>query len=282
MNNEETMVLQDQNKPTVQPSVTEDNNKSEKDEKKKNSKTAAVAAAAVAGGVIGGAGTAAATTMMPSDEEDKKDEEDKGKDQDNKDDSQHSSPNRGSDHSNNDHHTAQVNTSSDEPDYTGHAGADPVVTNAHDTSTHESAAPTNIHTTGNTNDSDGVQIIGVYEHTNDAGVHQEAAVLTDGEEVAIVLDNDGDNEADILWVDNNHNMAVEEGEVIDVSDHHVGMQMYEDAYIAQQQQVEDQQHVDMASYEEQQQEQQEYEQHETFAYNADDTQDYGGDADYTV
>lgn len=82
-----------------------------------------------------------------------------------------------------------------------------------------------------------VQVLGVYEAQGDDGQMMEAAIVTDGQEVAAVVDVDGDGSADALWVDLNANQQVDEGEVYDVSDSHVQMQTYEQAYLAQQQEL---------------------------------------------
>lgn len=105
-----------------------------------------------------------------------------------------------------------------------------------------------------------VQVLGVYEAPGEDGQTMEAVVLTDGEDVAAVIDVDGDGMADVLAVDANHNQQLDEGEVIDVSQEHFQMSQFEDAYLAQQQ-------------EDMQQD------HDTFAYNADDQMDYGNEPD---
>lgn len=133
-----------------------------------------------------------------------------------------------------------------EPDYTGNGGADPVVETATVQSTTEDAAPQ-------------VQVLGVYENVTDEGIHQTAAVLTNGEEYAFVADVTGDGIVDILGVDENLNGQLDEGEVHDVSAENVPMSVYEDAYLAQQQ---------------------EQEQMDTMAYNTSDDMmpDYDNDA----
>ena len=88
----------------------------------------------------------------------------------------------------------------------------------------------------------------------------QAAVLTNGEEVAAVVDVDYDGVADILVVDENHNQQIDEGEVYDLSNNHVQMSDYQQAYLAQQEQAQ--------------------QEHDTFAYNASDAQqDYNNDVD---
>ena len=120
---------------------------------------------------------------------------------------------------------------------------------------------TQTHTT-NDNDSNDVQVLGVYQTEGESGQTVETAVLTNGQEVAAVVDVDGDRYAEALWVDENRNQQIDEGEVYDVSGKQVHMSGYEQQYLAQQQQ------------------QQEQQQQDTFAYNAgDDQSDYINDVD---
>ena len=139
-----------------------------------------------------------------------------------------------------------------EPDYTGAHHADPVTPNP------EAHAAVDETSNSDTNE---VQVLGVYEAQGENGQTMQAAVLTNGEDVAAVIDVDGDGVANVLVVDENHNQQIDEGEVYDLSNDHVQMSDYQDAYLAQQQ-------------EQMQQE------HDTFAYNAsDDQQDYNNDVD---
>lgn len=87
----------------------------------------------------------------------------------------------------------------------------------------------------------------------------QAAMLTNGEEVAAVVDLDSDGVADVLLVDENHNQQIDEGEVYDLSNDNVQMSIYQDAYQAQQQAQQE---------------------NDTFSYNAnEDQQDYDNNAD---
>lgn len=142
---------------------------------------------------------------------------------------------------------------SDENDYTNHHGANPV--------------------SESTSSGDDVQILGVYERDID-GVHQEMAVMTDGEDVAAVIDVDGNGEADIAVIDIDHSQTIEENEVFDISDQHIEMDTYEEAYIAQQEEM-DQMEMDYAEMQ-----QQEMEDQDSFAYNASDDQDYNNDVEF--
>ena len=111
-------------------------------------------------------------------------------------------------------------------------------------------------------DTNEVQVLGVYQTEGENGQTMEAAVLTNGQEVAAVVDVDGDGYVDILAVDQNHNQQIEEGEVYDVSSEQVHMSGYEQQYIAQQQ------------------EQEQMQQEDSFNYTADDSQpDYNNDAE---
>ena len=106
------------------------------------------------------------------------------------------------------------------PDYTGNAGADPVSPNPIvQTQSGESE----------------VQVLGIYEVQGNNGQAMEAAILTNGQDVAAVVDVDGDGTVDVLAVDKNHNNKIDEDEVVDVSHEYVPMSQFEEAYLAQQQ-----------------------------------------------
>lgn len=138
----------------------------------------------------------------------------------------------------------------EEADYTNNNGANPVVEEP------EAIAASD------TTSSNEVQVLGVYERTTEDGTYQEMAIMTNGEEYAVILDADGDGEADVLGVDMNHNGELDEGEICDISDQHVSMTVYEQEYLAQQQ-------MEM-----------EMEQQDTFAYEASDETDYDNDVDF--
>lgn len=106
-----------------------------------------------------------------------------------------------------------------------------------------------------------IQVLGVDDVQNENGSMMQAAVITDGHYIGAVIDVDHDGTADIVAVDHNQNQQIEEGEVFDVSNENIQMQDFQDAHVAQQQ--------DMM-----QQEQ------EHLAYNASDDQpDYCNNAD---
>lgn len=106
-----------------------------------------------------------------------------------------------------------------------------------------------------------IQVLGVYDVQNEDGSMMQAATITDGHYIGAVIDADYDGTADTVIVDYNQNQQIEEGEVFDVSNENIQMQDFQDAHVAQQQ--------DMM-----QQEQ------EHLAYNvSDDQPDYCNNAD---
>lgn len=106
-----------------------------------------------------------------------------------------------------------------------------------------------------------LQVLGVYDVQNEDGSMMQTATITDGHYIGAVIDVDHDGTADTVIVDYNQNQQIEEGEVFDVSNENIQMQDFQDAHVAQQQ--------DMM-----QQEQ------EHLAYNASDDQpDYCNNAD---
>lgn len=108
---------------------------------------------------------------------------------------------------------------------------------------------------------DQLQVLGVYDVQNEDGSMMQTATITDGHYIGAVIDADYDGTADTVIVDYNQNQQIEEGEVFDVSNENIQMQDFQDAHVAQQQ--------DMM-----QQEQ------EHLAYNASDDQpDYCNNAD---
>jgi hypothetical protein len=253
MSNEETTIMQPNNNEKA--NATTDNKK-----QGKGVNGAAIAGAAVAGGVLGSGATYAATSMFNGSEE----EEPKEQEQEQQEVQAAEEPAKPADTKTEEkpqeveakEEPAPVAAEPEEIDYTGLNGANP-----------QSDAPA--HTTTASNDSEGndVQVLGVYEAQGEYGQTMHAAVLTDGHEVAAVVDVDGDNQADLLAVDSNHNQQIDEGEVYDISDQNIQMEPIEQVYIAQQQE----------------QMQQEQMQQDTFAYSAsDEHQDYNNDADLPI
>lgn len=150
--------------------------------------------------------------------------------------------------------TVEDVASNGESDYTGHGGDnfvaqddDPYLQTASDDGM-------GVH-------DDQLQVLGVYDVQNEDGSMMQTATITDGHYIGAVIDADYDGTADAVIVDYNQNQQIEEGEVFDVSNENIQMQDFQDAHVAQQQ--------DMM-----QQEQ------EHLAYNASDDQpDYCNNAD---
>lgn len=107
-----------------------------------------------------------------------------------------------------------------------------------------------------------IQVLGgVYDVQNEDGSMMQAVSITDGHYIGAVIDVDHDGTADTVIVDYNQNQQIEEGEVFDVSNENIQMQDFQDAHVAQQQ--------DMMQQEQEQ-----------LAYNASDDQpDYCNNAD---
>ncbi|WP_293589270.1 hypothetical protein [Prevotella sp.] len=250
MNNEETIFMQPQNNNNEAEHTQ--NVKAAEKKSDKAKKVVATAAASVMGGVVGGGTTYAATEMLHDKEADEQKPEEEA---------QATEEPVAKEPQKVEHAEAQKeevavkmddNDESAEPDYTNHAGADPVTPNPEVQATVDEASDSN----ANTNE---VQVLGVYETQGENGQTMQAAMLTNGEEVAAVVDLDSDGVADVLLVDENHNQQIDEGEVYDLSNDNVQMSVYQDAYQAQQQAQQE---------------------NDTFAYNAnEDQQDYDNDAD---
>lgn len=242
MNNEETIVMkpQNNNKAEQTQSVETVGKKSNK-----GKKVVATAAASIVGGVVGGGAAYAATEMLHSKEEaeEQKPEEEAV--------AAEKPAAAVVDEPQKEELVSRVDDEGGEPDYTNHNGANPVTQNP------EVQATVDDTNGGNANE---VQVLGMYEAQGEDGQTMQAAMLTNGHEVAAVMDLDGDGVADVLAVDGNHNQQIDEGEVYDLSNDNVHMADYQDLYMAQQQQMDQEQN--------------------TFAYNASDDQpDYNNDAD---
>lgn len=245
MNSEETIIMQPQNNNQAQQVQNVDTPKQEEKKSGNGKKVAAMTGAAIFGGAAGGSGTAVAANMLNKEQTEEQEQEVKV-DEDTPTATTTAKPEPKAEEKIETEEIPVTVDENGETDYTGNAGADPVTQNP--TSTPQP--------TGNEgSDAHEVQVLGVYEN----GEGQEMAILTDGETVAAVLDANGDGEANVIGVDENMNGQLEEGEIYDISDQHISMSQYEDAYLAQQQE-------------------QIQQEHETFAYNADDQQDYNNDA----
>lgn len=237
--------MQPQNNNHAQQVQNVDTPKQEEKKSGNGKKVAAMTGAAVFGGAAGGAGTAAAVNMLNKEQTEEQEQEVKV-DEDTPTTTTTAKPEPKAEEKIETEEIPVTVDENGETDYTGNAGADPVAQNP---------TPEPQPTGNEGGDTHEVQVLGVYEN----GEGQEMAILTDGETVAAVLDANGDGEANVIGIDENMNGQLEEGEIHDISDQHISMSKYEDAYLAQQQ-------------EQMQQE------HETFAYNADDQQDYNNDA----
>ena len=245
MNNEETIIMQPQNNNQAQQVQNVDTPKQEEQKSGNGKKVAAMTGAAVFGGAAGGAGTAAAANMLNKEQTEEQEQEVKV-DEDTPPTTTTAKPGPKAEEKIETEEIPVTVDENGETDYTGNAGADPVAQNP---------TPEPQPTGNEGGDAHEVQVLGVYEN----GEGQEMAILTDGETVAAVLDANGDGEANVIGVDENMNGQLEEGEIYDISDQHISMSQYEDAYLAQQQE-------------------QIQQEHETFAYNADDQQDCNNDA----
>ena len=245
MNSEETIIMQPQNNNQAQQVQNVDTPKQEEQKSGNGKKVAAMTGAAVFGGAAGGAGTAAAANMLNKEQTEEQEQEVKV-DEDTPTTTTTAKPEPKAEEKIETEEIPVTVDENGETDYTGNAGADPVAQNP---------TPEPQPTGNEGGDAHEVQVLGVYEN----GEGQEMAILTDGETVAAVLDANGDGEANVIGVDENMNGQLEEGEIYDISDQHISMSQYEDAYLAQQQE-------------------QIQQEHETFAYNADDQQDYNNDA----
>lgn len=240
MKNEETIIMQPDN------SENTNNVKAEKEVRNGNGKrVAAVAAGAAFGSAAGSAGTAAAFRVAENTQEEVEAQVD---DTASTAELQQAAAATAQTEQQ-EEVVATVVDDTQEPDYTGNAGADPV-----------SQDPVAQQTSNETGE---VQVLGVYERTDENGVRQEAAVITDGQEVAAIVDVDGNGTADALLADMNHNQQIDEGEVFDISEQNISMDTLKQQYIAQQQEMEAQQ-----------------QQEETFGYAAsDETADYNNGVD---
>ena len=245
MNSEETIIMQPQNNNQAQQVQNVDTPKQEEQKSGNGKKVAAMTGAAVFGGAAGGAGTAAAANMLNKEQTEEQEQEVKV-DEDTPTTTTTAKPGPKAEEKIETEEIPVTVDENGETDYTGNAGADPVAQNP---------TPEPQPTGNEGGDAHEVQVLGVYEN----GEGQEMAILTDGETVAAVLDANGDGEANVIGIDENMNGQLEEGEIYDISDQHISMSQYEDAYLAQQQE-------------------QIQQEHETFAYNADDQQDYNNDA----
>lgn len=257
MNNEETIVMKPQN----------NNNKAEQTENveattaQKSNKVKQIvttAAAGIVGGVVGAGVAYAADGMSHGKEIEEQKPEDEAQPADEAQTAEVSNASTAEASQDEQQVEPQVeaveakadDTASEGPDYTNLNNANPMTPN--------SGVEAVVDESSN-DDANGVQVLGVYDVPGENGQNLQAAVLTNGEEYAVVADIDGDGVADVLGVDENHTQQIEEYEVYDISNECVQMSNFQNA----------------VDYEQQQQEQ------ETFVYNANDdlSEDYNNHAD---
>ena len=255
MNNEETIIMQSNNNEKV-------NETTETIKEQSNGKDlAATMAAAVLGSAVGSGTVHATTTLLGNSEtEETKESEETKKIEETKEPEEPKAPKEPKQNEQVAEEqpvapapktevaeTKEEVTAAKIDDYTGNNNADPVTPNPEVSA---SSDGTNV-------GSNEVKVLGVYEIQANSGQMMQAAVLTNGEEVAAVVDVDYDGIADIVVVDENHNQQIDEGEVYDLR---IQMTDYQQTYLAQQAQIQ--------------------QEHETFSYNVDSNQpDYNNNVE---
>lgn len=270
MNNEETIIMQpqsgnnpkaNQTTPAAEPNA--------KPKKTRGKRSAAMAGAAVAGAAVGSGATLGVEAVVDESNNDQEEnntqtaeaQTDNAAEQqeveataETQDTVETEQPQYVSEAPRDVNATVDDVASNGESDYTGHGGGnfvtqddDPYLQTASDDGL-------GVH-------DDQLQVLGVYDVQNEDGSMMQTATITDGHYIGAVIDADYDGTADAVIVDYNQNQQIEEGEVFDVSNENIQMQDFQDAHVARQQ--------DMM-----QQEQ------EHLAYNASDDQpDYCNNAD---
>lgn len=250
MNNEETIVMKPQNNNKAEQTENVEATTAQKSNKVKPIVT--TAAAGIVGGVVGAGAAYAADGMSHGKEIEEQKPEDEAQTAEV---SNASTAEASQDKQQVEPQVEAVETKADDtasegPDYTNLNNANPMTPNP--------VVEAVVDESSN-DDANGVQVLGVYDVPGENGQNMQAAVLTNGEEYAVVADIDGDGVADVLGVDENHTQQIEEYEVYDISNECVQMSNFQNA----------------VDYEQQQQEQ------ETFVYNANDdlSEDYNNHAD---
>ncbi len=268
MNNEETIIMQpqsgnnpkaNQTTPAAEPNA--------KPKKARGKRAAAVAGAAVAGAAVGSGATLGVEAVIDESNNDQEEnntqtveaQTDNAAEQqeaeataETQDTVETEQPQYVSEAPRDVNATVDDVASNGESDYTGHGGdnfvasEDPYLQTASDDGM-------GVH-------DDQLQVLGVYDVQNEDGSMMQAATITDGHYIGAVIDVDHDGTADIVAVDHNQNQQIEEGEVFDVSNANIQMQDFQDAHVAQQDMMQQEQ--------------------EHLAYNASDDQpDYCNNAD---
>lgn len=270
MNNEETIIMQPQsgNNPKANQATTAAEPNA-KPKKTRGKRSAAMVGAAVAGAAVGSGATLGVEAVVDDSNNDQEEnnaqtaetQTDNAAEQqeveavaDTQDGIETEQPQYVSEAPRDVNATAEDVASNGESDYTGHGGENFVVQDDDPNLQTASDDGMGVH-------DDQLQVLGVYDVQNEDGSMMQTATITDGHYIGAVIDADYDGTADTVIVDYNQNQQIEEGEVFDVSNENIQMQDFQDAHVAQQQ--------DMM-----QQEQ------EHLAYNASDDQpDYCNNAD---
>lgn len=270
MNNEETIIMQPQSgnnpkanqaAPAAEPNA--------KPKKTRGKRSAAMAGAAVAGAAVGSGATLGVEAVVDDSNNDQEEnnaqtaetQTDNAAEQqeveavaDTQDGIETEQPQYVSEAPRDVNATVEDVAPNGENDYTGHGGGNFVAQDDDPNLQTASDDGMGVH-------DDQLQVLGVYDVQNEDGSMMQTATITDGHYIGAVIDADYDGTADTVIVDYNQNQQIEEGEVFDVSNENIQMQDFQDAHVAQQQ--------DMM-----QQEQ------EHLAYNASDDQpDYCNNAD---
>lgn len=270
MNNEETIIMQPQsgNNPKANQATTAAEPNA-KPKKTRGKRSAAMVGAAVAGAAVGSGATLGVEAVVDDSNNDQEEnnaqtaetQTDNAAEQqeveavaDTQDGIETEQPQYVSEAPRDVNATVEDVASNGESDYTGHGGDNFVAQDDDPNLQTASDDGMGVH-------DDQLQVLGVYDVQNEDGSMMQTATITDGHYIGAVIDADYDGTADTVIVDYNQNQQIEEGEVFDVSNENIQMQDFQDAHVAQQQ--------DMM-----QQEQ------EHLAYNASDDQpDYCNNAD---
>lgn len=268
MNNEETIIMQpqsgnnpkaNQTTPAAEPNA--------KPKKARGKRAAAVAGAAVAGAAVGSGATLGVEAVIDESNNDQEEnntqtaeaQTDNAAEQqeveataETQDTVETEQPQYVSEAPRDVNATVDDVASNGESDYTGHGGDNFVASEDLYLQT-ASDDGMGVH-------DDQLQVLGVSDVQNEDGSMMQTAIITDGQYIGAVIDVDYDGTADIVAVDHNQNQQIEEGEVFDVSNENIQMQDFQDAHVAQQDMMQQEQ--------------------EHLAYNASDDQpDYCNNAD---
>ena len=243
MNNEETIIMQPQsgNNPKANQATTAAEPIA-KPKKTRGKRSAAMAGAAVAGAAVGSGATLGVEAVVDdsNNDQDENNAQTAETQSDNAAESQEVEavadtqdcidtelPQYESEAPRDVNATVEDVASNGESDYTGHGGDNFV---AQDDPNLQTASDDGmgVH-------DDQLQVLGVYDVQNEDGSMMQTATITDGHYIGAVIDADYDGTADIVAVDHNQIQQIEEGEVCEVSNENIQMQDFQDAHVAQQQ-----------------------------------------------